>query len=198
MISKILKEETIAEHQQAEKNNDARFIIDHSITHDQYLGLLYKNYIVYNKLENLIHNFMDELPSDLKEFAVYDKSDRLKRDLTRSDFNFDRFEDELAIDITQKDTNNVMQAIGILYVIEGSMLGVMMIANHLQHCSELGSIEEHHFFGGNPKAHVQRWKKFIAVLDGLTLSEQEKEEIIKGAKEAFKYFDKVFELELVI
>ena len=197
MVSRILKEETLPEHQKTESNNDAKYIIDHTITYSQYIALLCRNYIAYKGLESSIHRFSEKLPDELKEFVSYDKSKRLEKDLLQSDLDFNKFKEELVVDITLEDVN-VMKAIGMLYVIEGSMLGGMMIANHLQHCSELGSMEEHHFFGGNPKAHVQRWKKFIAVLDSLTLNEQETEEVVKGAKEAFEYFDKAFELELVI
>lgn len=196
MVSKRLKEETIAEHKQAEHNNDARLIMDHSITLEQYHNLLYKNYIVYAKLEKLIAQFKKELPSALQEFVAFDKSERLKNDLLQQDFDVTKIDDQQLTITTLCDTNT-MCAIGMLYVIEGSMLGGMMIANHLEQCTQLNSIDEHHFFGGNQRNHIQRWRKFIAALDALVLNNDEIEDIIKGAKTAFNYFDNVFTMKKV-
>ena len=154
-------------------------------------------YIVYNKLEDSISSFIEELPQELKEFVSFDKSQRLKRDLEQLQFDFSKDLDKVGPVFNNQDLNS-NHIIGMLYVIEGSMLGGMMIANQLEHCTELSEIEEHHFFGGNPKIHGQRWRKFVKALDTLVLEEKEVRDIIEGAKEAFNYFDKVFATELVI
>lgn len=178
MISK-LREETTQLHREIEKDNLAGLIINHSITLDQYKTLLLQNYISYKVVENSILPF-------LKDFDT-NKSDQLLKDL--HSLNVDplilrEFEDAIAC-------NNRVEALGSAYVLEGSVLGGMMIAKELKECKELAEIKTHNFFNGN-RSNVSGWKKFLKMLKSEEFSEGEKMQAANKAKETFKFFGDVF------
>ncbi|RZS99857.1 biliverdin-producing heme oxygenase [Aquimarina brevivitae] len=189
MIAKLLKEKTAEAHKNTESNNSAKYIIDHSITKHQYTRLLLANYNVYSVVEEKITQQSKHLPVALHDFISSDKSNRLERDLLNAGVTnlHHQKSNDVLLEIAKP-----MQAIGAMYVIEGSMLGGIMIANHLEHCKALRDLKEHHFFGGDPKIHIQRWKKFVNALDSLAVTETELHDIITGANATFQYFDRVF------
>lgn len=178
MISK-LREETTQLHKEIEKDNLAGLIIDHSISVEEYKTLLLQNYIAYKVVENAGLPF-------LKDFGTV-KSDQLEKDLhlLKVDFKIvDRFKNAISC-------NNKVEALGAAYVVEGSVLGGMMIAKELKNCKELAAIDAHHFFNGD-RNNVSGWKIFLKLIKAQDFSEEEKLQASNKAKETFKFFGKVF------
>lgn len=178
MISK-LREETTQLHKEIEKDNLAGLIMNHSITLDQYKTLLLQNYISYKVAEKSIQAF-------LKDFDT-SKSDQLLKDL--HSLNVDplvlkEFEDSISC-------NNRVEALGAAYVLEGSVLGGMMIAKELKECKELAEIKTHYFFNGD-RSNVSGWKKFLKLVNSEEFSEAEKMQAANKAKDTFKFFGNVF------
>ncbi|MDP5045146.1 MAG: biliverdin-producing heme oxygenase, partial [Leeuwenhoekiella sp.] len=83
MILKQLKTRTATLHKETEENNLAKYILDHSITIEQYQSLLAQNYKAYVTLSELSEKHMKLIDDDLKTFADAQKSEALKRDLNQ-------------------------------------------------------------------------------------------------------------------
>ncbi len=178
-----LKNETAKHHEIAEQKNLAKYIIDHSITTDQYKELLRKNYSVYFSLENYLNKNENLLDIDLRKFVTYEKSDALRKDLQTFSIDFNT--------ITNKDITlpkNFGSLVGSLYVIEGSMLGGLLITKHLKKCSNLDIHTTHHFFGGNPEYHVTRWKKFCKTIENRSYTQDEINTSVNAAVKVFESF----------
>ncbi|UZO81119.1 biliverdin-producing heme oxygenase [Aquimarina sp. ERC-38] len=177
-----LKRATAAAHEKAEEHNPARHIIDHSITENQYHKLLAHNYQVYYAVEKFADNHKSKLPEKVQNLLSFNKTDRLKNDLESLGQSVAEIPD---IDLTIPATR--ASIIGALYVIEGSMMGGMLIARHLKQCDQL-SQKESKFYGGKPQQHVQRWQQFKDSVVDENFTDQEVQEAIKSANIIFKLF----------
>ncbi|WP_378186577.1 biliverdin-producing heme oxygenase [Aquimarina sp. W85] len=183
---KILKEKTAALHQEVERLNDAGLIMNHTINVTAYKNLLLENLCAYLTIEKYISDHTTLLPSDMQSFVSMKKSEALRKDLAQI-----RTESEVNV-LTLTEIPSQMQLIGMLYVIEGSMLGGMMISKQLPHCNALSTINEHHFFGGDNKAHVARWKSFCAIIEANKFTDKAINEAVKGAHTAFNIFKQAY------
>ena len=182
MILKHLKKQTASLHQETEQDNLAKYILDHSITLEQYKTLLKQNYKAYATINRLIKLNQDLVPSNLKEFADDQKVKDLAQDLKRLD--------AATPEVDVEDTKLVSPAelLGMLYVVEGSMMGGLLIRKNLASCSNLEHIETHHFFGKNPPEVMSRWKSFTAGVESKAYSEAEMDAAAEGANFAFSVF----------
>lgn len=183
MILKHLKTRTETLHKDTEKDNLAKYILDHSITLNQYQSLLLKNYTAYATLSKLNQKYSDLLPVALKPFADSEKTDALKKDLV-----------SLSIPVPAIDEPNVKMNIssasilGMLYVAEGSMMGGLLIRKNLEDCPHLRDIEKHHFFGKKAPEVLNRWKSFTETVNLNTYTDAEVDEAVEGANYAFSIF----------
>lgn len=93
------------------------------------------------------------------------------------------------------DAVNIPEALGWLYVSEGSNLGAALLRKE---AAKLGLSDDHgarHLApaDGGPAAH---WRRFTAALDAIELTDEEEERAIAGAKAAFarvyRYADAAF------
>ncbi len=184
MMLNSLREHTQSLHKEIEKDNLAGFIMDHSISMHQYKTLLLQNYIAYKIVENEVSPYLEDYSSI--------KSDQLKKDL-----------DALKVDTTlvlrfvgDFQCENKMEALGAAYVVEGSVLGGLIIAKELKNCKHLREIQNHHFFNGDRK-NMDGWKQFCKQVKSNQYSEVEINQATEKAKETFIFFGKVFEEVLV-
>lgn len=178
-----LKEETRELHEQVEEQNLANQIMNHSIDLETYKLLLLQNYIAYYATENAVKKF---LPGYSGKKHVL-----LKQDL-----------DQLGVS-TEIPSGNVIfecyskaEALGTAYVVEGSALGGMVLARNLTKCSQLSSVDQHHFFNGD-KENLKDWNSFKMELGQHDFSENEEQQAIEKAKDTFKFFQEVFTRKLV-
>lgn len=189
MITSYLKSNTAAIHEAVEADNLAKHIIDHSITIAQYKELLYANYKAYATIDTILvankHSYRD----DIKTFVDQSKTVALRKDLVQ--LRFTNFEINSILSVENRESE--AYGIGLLYVVEGSMLGGLLMAKNLPECKHLQSITEHHFFGKNASEVMPRWKDFCATINALPYSEKEKEIALSGARDAFSIFDSAFQ-----
>lgn len=166
-------------HEQIEKENQAKKIIDHSIALEEYKLLLLQNYIAYRTVEKQIARFLPDYEAA--------KHKQLEKDLTALDVAT-----SIALEYEAEfSCNNKTEALGAAYVVEGSALGGMVISKELKECTHLNGIGEQHFFSGD-RANVKSWNKFKKELDSHEYSEDEKEQATQKAKETFQFFGKIF------
>ncbi|WP_442589921.1 biliverdin-producing heme oxygenase [Pedobacter sp. AW31-3R] len=88
------------------------------------------------------------------------------------------------------EINNQLQALGALYVMEGSIMGGSIIVKML----EKGGITEGvSFFSGYGEATGQKWGIFVGVMNAQATNEEEENIAVKAANETFTRFAEVFD-----
>ena len=187
MILKHLKKQTAILHQETEQDNLAKYILDHSITTEQYKALLKQNYKAYATIYGLIKQNIGQIPINLLDFADDKKVMDLELDLNQVDATIPE------IDIDASKPLSTAEILGILYVVEGSMMGGLLIRKNLESCSNLKHIGKHHFFGKNPPEVLNRWKSFTAAVESKAYSEAEMDAAVIGANSAFSVFKDAYE-----
>lgn len=187
MILDYLKENTKNIHHQLEKDNLAKFIMDHSISKDNYLKLLIQNYKFYHSIELALIQKRHLIKTSLHPFLTNEKSQRLKKDLK---YLGCEVEDDLPQNISfQIDSENT--ALGALYVSEGSALGGLMISKQLKNCPHLRFMKEHCFFGRDVPKILGRWKNFKQTVTQDFQDDTIKEEVLKSATKTFEFFGEI-------
>lgn len=176
-----LREQTTTLHKEIEETNLAKYIIDSSITLDQYKKLLLKNYICYKTLEDTLIANKQLVRSEFHPFIAQRKSDYFFKDLS--------FWGDVSIpQINNLKITSEAEAIAIIYVIEGSMLGSALIANKIGTCSELKNIKEHHFYGNYIKSNKTNWKTFKNLVNEIEFTKNDIQKALAAAKNAFLCF----------
>lgn len=183
MMMNKLRKAAAPLHEQIEKENLARYIIDHSISLQDYKLLLLQNYIAYAVTEKAIAAHLEgykgakylQLEKDLRELQV-EIPPFLKA-----------FQKKISI-------NSKTQALGAAYVVEGSALGGMLIAKELEECQNISSVEQHHFFNGD-RNNINGWKDFLKQVNSSEFTAEEETEAAEKAKETFRFFGEVFKID---
>jgi len=180
-----LKKETENVHREVEKHNLAQHIMDHSITTECYERLLIQNYYYYRTIEQELWRNKNITSDLLKPFFDLEKSEKLLKDIKAFNTSFDISKNPV-IDFL---ITSEIEAIGALYVIEGSMLGGLLISKHISKCIHLKNIKQHHFFSTNPKHSMHRWETFAETINQLSFTNEEKEKAVVSAKKSFLVFN---------
>ncbi|RBQ02512.1 biliverdin-producing heme oxygenase [Pedobacter miscanthi] len=185
MLSTNIKEATKAEHQNLEKQVVLKLKAIRS--NADYADLLKHFYAYFNHIEASIKPYITE--SILPDYAQRRNSSYIKADIL-----------ELGGDITDlpyttvPKIENAVQALGALYVLEGSIMGGSIIVKMLE---KGGVTQGVSFFSGYGEATGMMWGNFVAVLNAQAKTEQDEEEAIVAANETFKHFVYVFEKERI-
>ncbi len=186
MILEKLKKETLAIHKEVEKDNLASFIMNESITQHQYESLLRQNFKVYKAVEDFVNAHYDVLPHELKTFAGYEKTNSLAKDISA----FSNL--PLPRPFKIASPRDLATIVGLMYVVEGSMMGGMMMAKKLQSCAHLSHIEEHNFYNFDSKESAARWRNFKDAIDSLSFSDKEIEMAVESAIKVFTLFQESY------
>jgi heme oxygenase len=183
-ILQSLKEETNLLHDIVDKSSGADKIISHSITKNEFANLLTKNYLAYSTIDANIDNFGQE---DLVKpiYFLPRISNWVAKDLQK-------ISSSLPIINTSFFLNNKFEALGAIYVTEGSLLGGLFIGKHLTECNNLKNSIQSEFYTTD-KSRLNRWKIFKNYLNEKKFTDSEIRKIIDGAKKSFSFFIKTFE-----
>lgn len=79
-------------------------------------------------------------------------------------------------------------ALGWIYVSEGSTLGAAFLFKQAQQRLGLSAENGARNLAAYPEGRAKVWKRFVQALDQAELSLSQKDEVIQGALDAFKYF----------
>lgn len=181
MISEQLKEHTREVHAATEKQLVG--LIKQLSKADDYARLLELFYSYFHPIEQQI---METLPSEIlpdlerrrKTAAIlYDL-----RDLTA------RSELSVAISTAIPKINTPYQALGALYVVEGSTLGGKVIANMISQRLNLGAPFALSFFSSYGDRAFEMWNDFKSAINNMVLTPAQSEELLQAAYETFRMF----------
>lgn len=84
---------------------------------------------------------------------------------------------------------DLYQAIGWLYCSEGSNIGAAFLYKETQKLSFDADHGARHL-AAHPEGRAPHWRKFVAQLDALSLTEEQEALAIKGAMDAFAFYKK--------
>lgn len=80
------------------------------------------------------------------------------------------------------------EALGWIYVSEGSTLGAAFLFKQAQQHLGLSAEFAARNLAAYPEGRAKVWKHFIAELDQAELSQEQQDQVIEGARQAFDYF----------
>jgi heme oxygenase len=178
-LSVAIKESTASQHQQLEK-----IVVTHlkQIQSDKdYVKLLRNFYVFFSAVEEACKPYLAQ-DGRIDTGARRDSS-FIARDIAALGGNVDNLP---AVEVPQVDS--FTQAIGALYVLEGSVLGGPYIVQML---AKLGVINGVSFFTGYGADTQVKWAAFLEVLNSIT-EPAAQAQVIDASKATFANFKNVF------
>jgi heme oxygenase (biliverdin-IX-beta and delta-forming) len=176
-LAQLLKSDTLLQHEAAEEILFPR--LNNIATIKDYADILKTFYGFYAPLEKLISEYITaiHLPDIRERKNTWLIIDDLL-DLGENVF-------ELKICHTLPQIENVSQAFGALYVMEGSTLGGRMIQKMLLK-NHPGMLQPKHlsFFNGYGDATSAKWKSFLESLENI----EDRSTVVAAANETFTLF----------
>ncbi|MDQ7948655.1 MAG: biliverdin-producing heme oxygenase [Pedobacter sp.] len=180
MFSTILKESTSVSHQKLEKIVVSK--LKDIRSESDYAALLIHFYAYFSALEKAIAPFIDD--TILAGFDQRRKAERLSTDISALGEAT-----TLLPTVQMPQINTLAQALGAMYVMEGSVMGGPIIIGLLQ---KAGIQKGFSFFGGyGDKTHAM-WATFIQLLNEKFTTPDQQKLAIQTANETFENFALTF------
>jgi heme oxygenase len=180
MLATTIKEATKTAHQDVEK----KVVLRIKAIKDQagYIDLLKHFYAYFSAVEYAIAPFLNE--QLLPDLSSRRTAAHISADIKSLGGATENLPAASAPQIT-----NVAQAMGALYVLEGSVMGGPYIVQMLR---KAGLDKGFSFFSGYGDNSRQKWEAFTSVLNSFAKSEEDKLQAVKSAEETFSSFGAVF------
>ncbi|MDQ1161110.1 heme oxygenase [Chryseobacterium sp. SORGH_AS 447] len=178
MVSEYLKQHTAEYHDAAEKLFNSKKIFNKTFTLEDYKKIIGTNYLMLLHSEDQIFSSLsDQLAEKLN------LENRKKLPLIEKDLASLALENRTAVHNLEFTSEN--EALGALYVIEGSTLGGNVIAKQLSKTEGFDEVT-FNFFGCYQENTGPMWKNFKEVLD-TEVKEQNYDEVLSGAKKLYTF-----------
>ena len=181
MLSVNIKDATKVAHQELEKKVILKLKAVRS--DEDYADMLKHFFAYFRAVEQAIAPYINsEL---LPDHADRRNSEYLKRDI-----------EELGLKVDELPTvrvpkvENTLQALGAMYVMEGSVMGGPIIVQML---AKYGVVKGMSFFSGYGEATGAMWGKFVSVMNAQASNSAEEALAINAANETFSRFSEVFD-----
>ncbi|RLZ08730.1 biliverdin-producing heme oxygenase [Faecalibacter macacae] len=179
MVTELLKTETRQYHDEIEQKLESNKLFDGTFTQDNYYKMLVVNHQFIKAYETEIHAFLNNSDKELLNRINFNKLSLIEKDIL-----------ELKLSPKEIGTINHLknraEALGALYVIEGSMLGGMVIAKQLKKYPDLETAN-FNYFGHYGQDIGPIWKAFVNYLNEQIIDENEKQDTLQGAVKAYQY-----------
>lgn len=182
MISVLLKEETKQLHAETEKSLNAKRIFSDDFTAEEYKGILSILYSAHFILENRLEKISDPTLSEFYRKYYQPHYPLIKKDLDHLDAEVINDKSKSGLDISD------LNCLGVIYVLKGSSMGAKYINKQLEKTTAQWSSFSGEFYKYSASQTMEEWKAFCTSLDTLNLSSEETEEVVEGAREAFRTF----------
>lgn len=177
-LSAYLKSATQVLHEEVEKKLNAGKIFSPYYTIEDYKELIRQHYLFFNQFENLVFSSLAPEISEQLNVQGREKLSFLLKDM--SDLGLEANES-----ISTGLTLSAEEAMGFLYVMEGSTLGGNVIKKQLAALPHFNEIQLH-FFGCYGPLTGKQWSAFKEVLDP-SFTAAQYEEVLAGAKKAYEH-----------
>lgn len=181
MVSDKLKRQTKEAHLMLEKKLVAQIKAIQS--ESDYAKVLRYFYIFFGGLEVLVNKVPDA--SFLPDYHLRRKSVALANDLGALQFPLPPVARQSALPAVK----NNLDAAGVIYVMEGSTLGGVHIAEMIRKRLSAKNANAFSFFDGYGDRTTAMWQSFQKAINSLANSEKEEQIIIDAANDTFIHFD---------
>lgn len=175
-----LRQKTAEMHQRVEKKLGMNRLSDR----ETYEAVLRAFFGFYGSVESpLLQKVADILP---------DREQRKKTEWLKQDLNALGLPAKSIQDLPRATSLNVTspaQAMGALYVLEGSTLGGAYIAAHIQKTLGIDSESGGRFFMNYGSERQTMWERFRTQLTGFATTEAQEAEVLSGAMRAFAHME---------
>ncbi|MCU7615017.1 biliverdin-producing heme oxygenase [Chryseobacterium sp. GMJ5] len=178
MVSEYLKKNTAEYHDAAEKLFNSDKIFKKTFTLEDYKKIISANYLMLLHSEKNIFNSLSENFSHKLQL-----SDRIKLPLIEKDLQSLSLENKSTSEDLKFSSEN--EALGAMYVIEGSTLGGNVIAKQLSKTEGFGEVT-FNFFGCYHENTGLMWKNFKEILDH-EVTEEQYSEVLSGARKIYSF-----------
>ncbi|MDR6923919.1 MULTISPECIES: biliverdin-producing heme oxygenase [Chryseobacterium] len=178
MVSEYLKQNTAEYHDAAEKLFNSEKIFNKTFTLEDYKKIISSNYLMLLHSEDKIFSSLSDKYADKLQL-----SNRKKLPLIEKDLESLSLENKTAFHDLHFD--NEHEALGAMYVIEGSTLGGNVIAKQLSKTEGFDEVT-FNFFGCYQENTGPMWKNFKEVLD-TEVAEENYNEVLSGAKKLYTF-----------
>lgn len=178
MVSEYLKQNTAEYHDAAEKLFNSEKIFNKTFTLEDYKKIIHINYLMLLHSEDKIFKSLSYRFSEKLQLNQRRKLPLIQKDLKSLSLQNRTATYTLEIE-------NEHEALGMLYVIEGSTLGGNVIARQLSKTEGFDDIT-FNFFGCYQENTGSMWKVFKDVLDS-EVSKENYEEVLSGAKKIYTF-----------
>jgi len=182
MLSTYIKEATKAAHQELEGKVVRKLKAIRS--NEDYANVLKYFYAYFNALEKAIRPYITERL--LPDYASRRNSGYLKEDIEELGSGINDLPP-----VTIPAISSVTEALGALYVMEGSIMGGPYIVQMLQ---KNGIDKGFSFFSGYGADTGRMWNNFTSVMNRNITAEKDQAIAVDSANETFSNFSDVFEV----
>ncbi|SIQ73769.1 Heme oxygenase [Chryseobacterium sp. RU37D] len=178
MVSEYLKKNTAEYHSAAEKLFNSEKIFNKTFTLEDYKKIIRSNYLMLLHSENKIFSTLAQKYTEKLQLNTRKKLPLIEKDLESLHLTNRKADQEL-------EFNNENEALGAMYVIEGSTLGGNVIAKQLYKTEGFDEVA-FNFFRCYQENTGTMWEKFKEVLD-TDIKEENYDEVLFGAKKLYTF-----------
>lgn len=151
-------------------------------TLDDYRDFLLTSWVFHRSLERSLTHFLPKSVQEELQWPERQKTSRLEADLQELNVNYRDFP-FLPFEVT-----TLPEALGAMYVAEGSTLGGMMMKKMWEKDPVIGEHSSFAFLGCYGTQTGPRWKSFLEVLETTLSSPSEEEAAIASAQATFRFY----------
>lgn len=178
MVSEYLKQHTAEYHDAAENLFNSGKIFNKTFTLEDYKKIIGTNYLMLLNSEAEIFRSLSGNFSEKLQLGSRRKLPLIEKDLAGLAIKPRSASEEL-------EFSSEYEALGAMYVIEGSTLGGNVIAKQLSKTEGFDQVT-FNFFGCYRENTGPMWKNFKEVLDG-EVTEEKYDEVLSGARKLYTF-----------
>ncbi|MEO6685436.1 MAG: biliverdin-producing heme oxygenase [Dyadobacter sp.] len=176
---KDLRGQTSESHVNLEENQFSKAILNTTVIMSDYQRYIAKMYGVSKACENDIFPIISTVLPDVAERY---KSQMILNDLLKTGFSKDR---EVILPVYKFNISSEAEALGAMYVLEGSTLGGKVLYKHISQVLGLTEQTGASYFYGYGQQTGLLWKSFITTLTNYAVEENCEQEVISSAVATF-------------
>ncbi len=190
MVALRLKTETKPYHESVEQFAHSNKIMDHTLSLDQYRELIISQYQLHQALEDRMAQVLSPAQKTELEFDQRRKIDFLAQDMGL--VAPDSLHENAAELVAQYQITDLYDALGAMYVLEGSTLGGAVIRRELAKNPNIANqVADFHYYGCYGSLIGERWKNFLGLLNAWADTDEKQDAVVQKAKDTFKLFERL-------
>lgn len=178
-----LRQTTAPSHKELEENFYSKSILDPSVTLQDYQTYIAKLYGVTLACEQ---DIFPAITSVLPDCAERYKASFIADDLVNTGLSLIQVAN---LPVYKFTFSSIAQAMGIMYVLEGSTLGGKFLYKHINKTLGLDSVNGASYFWGYGPQTGSKWNTFISVMANYAIDKNCESEIISSAVHTFSTID---------